>query len=103
MALVTAPGAMEPLRHVETSVLSIGCFDVGSGPPVVLLHGFPSDIHAYADVSPMLVAAGCRVIVPYLRGAGATRFRADTLARSAEQSALASDVMDLLDGLGLHR
>jgi pimeloyl-ACP methyl ester carboxylesterase len=84
-------------------VLSIGCFDAGSGPAVVLLHGFPYDIHAYADVSRMLVAAGCRVIVPYLRGAGATCFRDGTLARSAEQSALASDVVDLLDGLGLHR
>ena len=103
MALVTAPGAMEPLRHVQTPVLSIGCFDAGSGPAVVLLHGFPYDIHAYADVAPMLVAAGCRVIVPYLRGAGATCFCDDTLARTAEQSALASDVADLLDALGLQR
>jgi pimeloyl-ACP methyl ester carboxylesterase len=94
---------MEPLRHVQTPVLSIGCFDAGSGPAVVLLHGFPYDIHAYADVAPVLVAAGCRVIVPYLRGTGATCFRDDRLARTAEQSALASDVADLLDALGLHQ
>jgi pimeloyl-ACP methyl ester carboxylesterase len=103
MALATAPGTMAPLRHVQTPVLSIGCFDAGAGPAVVLLHGFPYDIHAYADVAPMLVAAGCRVIVPYLRGAGATCFRAGLFARTAEQGALASDVVDLLDALGVRR
>src|ERR1700757_4819836 len=100
---VRALTAMAPVQHVETSVLTVGYCDVGTGPAVVLLHGFPYDIHAYADVAPMLLAAGCRVIVPYLRGTGSTYFRAGSLARTAEQSALASDVVDLLDALGLQR
>jgi len=92
-----------PVRTLATPVLSIGYHDVGEGPAVVLLHGFPYDIHAYAEVAPLLANAGFRVVVPYLRGYGATRFRDNTIPRSAEQGALASDVIDLLDGLGLTR
>jgi len=92
---------MTPVQRAETPVLTVGYYDVGRGPAVVLLHGFPYDIHAYADVAPMLAAAGFRVIVPYLRGCGATRFRDATLPRTAEQAALASDIIDLLDCLGL--
>jgi pimeloyl-ACP methyl ester carboxylesterase len=88
---------MAPVRRVETSVLTVGYYDVGTGPAVVLLHGFPYDIHAYADVAPMLAVQGFRVIVPYLRGCGATRFLDATFPRTAEQAALASDIIDCLD------
>jgi pimeloyl-ACP methyl ester carboxylesterase len=92
-----------PVCTLATPVLSIGYHDFGDGPAVVLLHGFPYDIHAYADVVPILAAAGFRVVVPYLRGHGTTRFHDNAVARSAEQGALASDVIDLLDGLGVSR
>ena len=92
-----------PVRTLATPVLSIGYHDFGEGPAVVLLHGFPYDIHAYAEVVPILAGAGFRVVVPYLRGHGTTRFLDTTIPRSAEQGALASDVIDLLDGLGLSR
>jgi pimeloyl-ACP methyl ester carboxylesterase len=92
-----------PVRSLATPILSIGYHDLGDGPAVVLLHGFPYDIHAYAEVVPILADAGFRVVVPYLRGHGTTRFRDNTIPRSAEQGALASDVIDLLDGLGLSR
>jgi pimeloyl-ACP methyl ester carboxylesterase len=91
------------VRTLATPVLSIGYHDFGEGPAVVLLHGFPYDIHAYAEVVPILADAGFRVVVPYLRGHGTTRFRDTTIPRSAEQGALASDVIELLDGLGLSR
>jgi pimeloyl-ACP methyl ester carboxylesterase len=63
------------------------------GPPVFLMHGFPYDIHAYADVVPLLVARGCRVVVPCLRGFGATRFLRDDTPRSGEQAALGHDLL----------
>ena len=68
---------MEPLRHVDAGVLNIAYYQEGpaDGPVAILLHGFPYDIHSYVDVAPQLAAQGCRVIVPYLRGFGATRFR----------------------------
>jgi pimeloyl-ACP methyl ester carboxylesterase len=92
-----------PVKTLATRVLSIGYHEFGEGPAVVLLHGFPYDIHAYAEVVPILADARFRVVVPYLRGHGTTRFRDDGVPRSAEQAALASDVIDLLDGLGLSR
>ena len=68
---------MEPLRHVDAGVLNVAYYEEGpaDGPVAILLHGFPYDIHSYVDVAPQLAAQGCRVIVPYLRGFGATRFR----------------------------
>jgi pimeloyl-ACP methyl ester carboxylesterase len=92
-----------PVHTLATPVLWIDYHDLGEGPAVVLLHGFPYDIHAYANVVPILADAGFRVVVPYLRGHGTTRFRDNAIPRSAEQGALASDVIDLLDGLGLSR
>jgi pimeloyl-ACP methyl ester carboxylesterase len=92
-----------PVRTLATSVLSISYHDIGQGPAVVLLHGFPYDIHAYADAAPILADTGFRVVVPYLRGYGTTRFRDHATPRSAEQAALASDLIDLLDGVGLSR
>src|SRR5215813_10892614 len=94
---------LEPLRHVEAGVLDIAYYEAGpaDGPAVVLLHGFPYDIHSYVDVAPMLAAQGCRVIVPYLRGYGETRFRDAATPRSGEQAALGADVIALSDALGI--
>jgi pimeloyl-ACP methyl ester carboxylesterase len=69
----------------------------------MLMHGFPYDIHAYVDVAPQLAAEGCRVIVPYLRGYGPTRFRDRVTRRSGEQAALGADLMALMDALGIKR
>jgi pimeloyl-ACP methyl ester carboxylesterase len=92
---------LEPLRHVETDMLNIACYESGpaTGPAVILLHGFPYDIHTYADVAAILAAKGCRVIVPYLRGYGETRFRDNATLRSGEQAALGADVIALIDAL----
>jgi pimeloyl-ACP methyl ester carboxylesterase len=102
---MTTPEPMMPLRHIEAGVLDVAYFEAGppGGPPVFLMHGFPYDIHAYADVAPRLAAAGCRVLVPYLRGYGATRFlKADT-PRSGEQGALGADLLALMDALAIPR
>ena len=82
--------AFPPLQHVDAGVLNIGYHACGptDGPPVFLMHGFPYDIHAYADVLPRLVDAGCRVIVPCLRGFGPTRFLSPHTPRSGEQLSL---------------
>ena len=96
---------LEPLQHVDAGVLNVAYFDAGpaQGPPVLLMHGFPYDIHAYAEVAPMLAAKGCRVIVPYLRGYGATRFVDAATPRSGEQAALGADLLALMDALALPR
>jgi pimeloyl-ACP methyl ester carboxylesterase len=96
---------MEPLRHVDAGPLSIGYYEAGpaDGPAAILLHGFPYDIHSYVDVTAQLAAQGCRVIVPYLRGFGATRFRDPATLRSGEQAALGADVIALMDALGIGR
>ena len=96
---------LEPLRHVEAGVLDVAYFEAGpaDGPAVMLLHGFPYDIHSYVDVAPMLAAKGCRVIVPYLRGYGPTRFRDPATPRSGEQAAIGADLITLLDALGVKR
>src|SRR5260370_42694269 len=96
---------MAPLKHVDAGVLNIAYYEEGptDGPVAILLHGFPYDIHSYVDVTPQLAAQGCRVIVPYLRGFGATRFRDPATLRSGEQAALGADVMALMDALGIKR
>jgi pimeloyl-ACP methyl ester carboxylesterase len=96
---------LEPLHHVDAGVLNIACYETGpaDGPVAILLHGFPYDIHTYVDVAPQLAAKGCRVIVPYLRGFGATRFRDPATPRSGEQAALGADVIALMDALGVKR
>jgi pimeloyl-ACP methyl ester carboxylesterase len=96
---------LEPLRHVETDVLNVAYYEAGpaSGPAVILLHGFPYDIHSYADVVPILAAKDCRAIVPYLRGYGETRFRDAVTPRSGEQAALGADVIALIDALHIER
>lgn len=96
---------LEPLRTIRAGVLDIAYFEAGpaDGPPVLLMHGFPYDIHSYVEVAPMLAEAGCRVIVPYLRGYGATRFLSDATPRSGEQAALGADLLALLDALAIPR
>lgn len=96
---------MEPLRTIQAGVLEVAYFEAGpaSGPPVLLMHGFPYDIHAYAEVAPLLADAGCRVIVPFLRGYGATRFLSEATPRSGEQAALGADLLALLDALAIPR
>jgi pimeloyl-ACP methyl ester carboxylesterase len=95
--------ALAPLQHIHAGVLEVAYVDAGarSGPPVVLMHGFPYDMHAYADVLPRLVAQGCRVIVPCLRGFGATRFLSPDTPRSGEQAALGADLLALMDALAI--
>jgi pimeloyl-ACP methyl ester carboxylesterase len=96
---------LEPLRHVDAGVLDVAYFEAGpaDGPVVMLLHGFPYDIHSYVDVAPQLAAKGCRVVVPYLRGYGPTRFRDSATPRSGEQAAMGADLMALMDALHIER
>jgi pimeloyl-ACP methyl ester carboxylesterase len=96
---------LQPLRSVEAGVLHISYYEGGpaDGPPVVLLHGFPFDVHSYVDVAPQLAASGCRVIVPYLRGYGPTRFLDSKTPRSGEQAAIGADLIALIDALGIQR
>src|SRR4029450_10317875 len=91
-----------PLRQIDAGLLNVGYVDIGSAedPVVVLLHGWPYDIHSYVDVCPGLAEAGYRVIVPYLRGFGTTRFLSDETFRNGEQAGLAGDVRELSDGDG---
>jgi pimeloyl-ACP methyl ester carboxylesterase len=98
-------GAFGPVHQVEAGLLDVGYVDAGSadGPAVLLLHGWPYDIHSFADVTPHLVAHGYRVIVPYLRGYGSTRFLSDEAVRNGEQAALAEDAIALMDALDVDR
>jgi pimeloyl-ACP methyl ester carboxylesterase len=93
------------MKTILTPTLEIAYEESGpaDGAPVVLLHGFPDDVHAYGDVAPALAAAGWRVLVPYLRGYGPTRFLDPRTPRSGQQAALGRDLLDLLDALGVER
>ena len=96
---------MQALKRIHAGVLEIAYAESGpqDGQPVFLMHGFPYDIHAYAEVSSILAAAGCRVFVPYLRGFGATRFLSAETPRSGEQAALGADLLALMDALAIPR
>ena len=96
---------LEPIKQIKAGVLDVGYYDIGAsdGPPVLLLHGFPYDIHSYVDVAPMLAARGCRVIVPHLRGHGTTRFLDSATPRSGQQASIGADVIDLMDALKMPR
>ncbi len=104
---IRAPSSkrMELLRHIDAGVLNVAYYEEGpaDGPVAILLHGFPYDIHSYVDVAPQLAAQGCRVVVPYLRGFGTTRFRKAATPRSGEQAAIGADVIALMDALGIRR
>ena len=94
-----------PLKQIEAGPLSVAYAEVGpaNGRPVLLLHGWPYDIHSYVEVAPLLAAAGYRVIVPYLRGYGATRFLSDVTPRNGQQSAVAADAVALMDALRINQ
>lgn len=93
------------LKNIATDLLDVAYDEQGDpdGWPVVLLHGFPYDVHAYDEVTPLLVTRGARVIAPYLRGYGPTRFLSETTLRSGEQAALGADLLALLDALHIER
>ncbi|MGH3644922.1 MAG: alpha/beta fold hydrolase [Mycobacterium sp.] len=100
-ATTQAHTAFRSLKQIDAGVLNIGYAEDGpvDGPPVILLHGWPYDIYSYVDVAPLLAARGYRVIVPYLRGFGSTRFLSDTTVRNGQQAAVAQDVIALMDAL----
>ena len=93
------------LRHIDAGALNIGYAEAGpaDGAPVILLHGWPYDIYSYVDVAPLLAARGYRVIVPYLRGFGTTRFLSGATVRNGQQSVVALDVIALMDALKIQR
>src|SRR5437763_6776176 len=101
----STPSTFGPLKQIDAGVLNVGYAEAGaaSGTPVILLHGWPYDIHAFVDVAPLLAAAGYRVIVPYLRGYGSTRFRSSDTFRNGQPAALAVDVIDLMDALKIRK
>ena len=92
-----------PLKQIEAGVLAVGYAEVGpaDGPVVILLHGWPYDIHSFLDVGPLLAAAGYRAIIPYLRGYGTTRFLSPETPRNGQQSVVAVDALVLMDALGI--
>jgi len=94
-----------PVKQIEAGLLNVGYVEAGplNGAPVLLLHGWPYDIHSYDDVVPLLVAKGYRVIVPFLRGYGTTHFLSDKTFRNGQQSAIAVDMVDLMDALKIEK
>ncbi|HEV2660460.1 MAG TPA: alpha/beta hydrolase [Ktedonobacteraceae bacterium] len=94
-----------PLKQINAGLLNIGYAEAGpsDGPAVILLHGWPYDIHSYVDVAPLLAKAGYRVIVPYLRGYGTTRFLSSETFRNAQQSVVALDIIALMDALRIEK
>ena len=97
--------AFGPVRQVETGTLSIGYVEMGpaTGPAVILLHGWPYDIHAFEAVAPALAAKGYRVLVPYLRGYGTTRFLSADTPRNGQQSVVAVDIIAFMDAVKIER
>ncbi|MFF8866451.1 alpha/beta fold hydrolase [Streptomyces sp. NPDC015139] len=105
---VVAPGthtSFDTLKHVRAGVLDVGFAEAGPahGPVVLCLHGWPYDIHSFVDVAPLLAAQGYRVVVPYLRGHGTTRFLSSRTVRNAQQSAVALDIIALMDALKIDK
>jgi pimeloyl-ACP methyl ester carboxylesterase len=94
-----------PVKQIKAGVLDVGYYEVGprDGLPVVLLHGWPYDVHSYADVAPLLAARGCRVVVPHLRGHGTTRFWDPTTPRSGQQASIGVDLIALMDAMKIPR
>ena len=102
---VTMSTPFGALKQVDAGLLNVGYAEAGpaDGPAVLLLHGWPYDIHSFAEVTPVLAAAGYRVIVPFVRGYGTTRFLSDGTPRNGQQAALAIDVIALMDALGIEK
>ncbi|HTO74676.1 MAG TPA: alpha/beta hydrolase [Thermoanaerobaculia bacterium] len=99
------PATFGPVKQVDAGVLSVGYVEAGpaGGPAAILLHGWPYDIHSFAEVAPRLASSGYRVIVPHLRGYGSTRFLSSETARNGEPGALAVDVVALMDALKIEK
>jgi pimeloyl-ACP methyl ester carboxylesterase len=93
------------VKTVATDVLEIAYLEYGppGGWPCIMGHGFPYDVHAYAEAAPLIAQAGARVLVPWLRGYGPTRFRSAATLRSGEQAALGADMLAFMDALGIGR
>jgi len=94
-----------PLKQIDAGVLNVGYAEAGpaNGEPVILLHGWPYDIHSFVDVTPLLASAGHRVIVPFLRGYGTTKFLSSETVRNGQPSALAVDLKDFLDAIKIEK
>jgi pimeloyl-ACP methyl ester carboxylesterase len=94
-----------PLKQIDAGLLNVGYAEAGppSGPPVLLLHGWPYDIYSYVEVAPLLAAKGYRVVVPYLRGFGTTRFLSNDTVRNGQQSVIAFDMIALMDALKIQK
>jgi len=105
IAALTAVATLGPIKQIDAGVLNIGYAELGParGTSVILLHGWPYDIHSYEEVAPLLASKGYHVIVPYLRGYGTTRFLSSETFRNAQQSAVALDVIKLMDALGIQK
>jgi pimeloyl-ACP methyl ester carboxylesterase len=107
-AIAIKPGtntSFGALKQIDAGVLNVGYAEAGptDGPAVILLHGWPYDIHSFVDVAPLLAAGGYRVIVPHLRGHGTTRFLSSRTFRNGQQSAIAVDIITLMDALKIER
>jgi pimeloyl-ACP methyl ester carboxylesterase len=107
-ACTTTPSkntSFSPLKQIDAGVLNVGYAEAGpaSGPAAILLHGWPYDIHSFVDVAPVLASAGYRVIVPYLRGYGTTRFLSSETVRNGQPSAVAVDTVALMDALKIQK
>ena len=105
---LTNPGthvSFAALKQIDAGALNVGYAEAGpaGGPPVILLHGWPYDIYSFVDVTPLLASAGYRVIVPYVRGYGTTRFLSNDTVRNGDPLAVASDVIDLMDALQIKK
>jgi pimeloyl-ACP methyl ester carboxylesterase len=104
-AKAAASTSFGPLRQIHAGALNVGYVEAGpaDGPPVLLLHGFPYDIHSFVEVTPLLAARGYRVIVPYMRGHGTTTFLSSSTPRDAQQAVMALDVIALMDALKIEK
>ena len=100
-----ARNSFGPLKQIDAGLLNIGYAEAGpaDGRPVILLHGWPYDIHTYVDVAPLLASKGYRVVIPYLRGYGTTRFLSAETVRNGQPSALASDIVAFMDALKIDK
>src|SRR6266513_4478617 len=105
IAVAPTTSSFDSIKQIDAGVLNVGYAEAGpaNGPPVILIHGWPYDIHAFEEVAPILAAKGYRVIVPYLRGYGTTRFLSDGTIRNGEQGAIAVDMIALMDALKLQK
>src|SRR5438094_10138193 len=103
--MVASRRELGPVKQIDAGVVDVGYVEAGpaTGPAVILLHGWPYDIHTYVDVAPVLAAKGYRVIVPYLRGYGTTRFLSSDTPRNGQPSVVALDIIALMDALKIER